>query len=69
MTGLKVGDSFPEGVAFSYVPYTPENGDITSCGTPQMLKASEGTQRSTEKEKRETKKTVGANGSEGRVQE
>jgi alkyl hydroperoxide reductase 1 len=41
MTTLKVGDSFPEGIAFTYVPYTPENGDITSCGVPQKFDASQ----------------------------
>ncbi|KAL6857984.1 peroxiredoxin type-2 [Amphichorda felina] len=42
MTELKVGDSFPEGVAFSYAPITPENSEITSCGIPQKFDASEG---------------------------
>ncbi|RKU43254.1 hypothetical protein DL546_004511 [Coniochaeta pulveracea] len=32
MTALKAGDSFPEGVSFTYVPYTPEQPDLTSCG-------------------------------------
>ncbi|KAL6866446.1 peroxiredoxin type-2 [Amphichorda felina] len=41
MSELKVGDSFPEGIAFSYVPPTPENSDITSCGIPQKFDASE----------------------------
>jgi len=42
MAELKVGDSFPEGVTFSYVPYTEENGDITSCGIPITYDASKG---------------------------
>lgn len=42
MTTLKAGDSFPEGVTFSYVPYTPDTGDITACGVPQNFNASEG---------------------------
>ena len=42
MAELKVGDSFPSGVTFSYVPYTPENGDITSCGIPINYDASKG---------------------------
>ena len=42
MTELKVGDSFPEGVAFSYAPITPESSEITSCGIPQKFDASEG---------------------------
>jgi hypothetical protein len=42
MSELKVGDNFPEGVTFSYVPYTPENGDITSCGIPINYDASKG---------------------------
>jgi len=40
MSALKVGDSFPEGVVFSYVPYTPETGDITACGIPINYDAS-----------------------------
>lgn len=43
MSALKVGDSFPEGVVFSYVPYTPETGDITACGIPINYDASKGT--------------------------
>jgi hypothetical protein len=42
MAELKVGDSFPSGVTFSYVPYTPENGDITACGIPINYDASKG---------------------------
>ncbi|PBP22159.1 allergen Asp F3 [Diplocarpon rosae] len=40
MAELKLGDSLPAGVTFSYVPYTPENGDITSCGVPINYDAS-----------------------------
>ena len=40
---LKLGDSIPAGVTFSYVPYTPENGDITACGIPINYDASKGT--------------------------
>ncbi|KAH6661959.1 peroxisomal matrix protein [Halenospora varia] len=40
LSTLKVGDSFPAGVTFSYVPYTPENSDITSCGIPTNYDAS-----------------------------
>lgn len=43
MADLKVGDSFPSGVTFSYVPYTPEKGDVTSCGIPINYDASKGT--------------------------
>jgi hypothetical protein len=42
MAELKVGDSFPSGVTFSYIPYTPEAGDITSCGIPINYNASKG---------------------------
>ena len=42
MADLKVGDSFPSGVTFSYVPYTPEKGDITACGIPINYDASNG---------------------------
>lgn len=40
MSGLKAGDTFPTGVTFSYVPYTAENTEITSCGLPQSFDAS-----------------------------
>lgn len=43
MAELQVGDSFPDGVAFSYAPLTKENSEITSCGLPQKFNASEGT--------------------------
>jgi hypothetical protein len=42
MADLKVGDSFPEGVTFSYVPYTEEKSDITACGIPINYNASKG---------------------------
>ena len=42
MAELKVGDSFPEGVVFSYIPYTEEKGDITACGIPINYDASKG---------------------------
>ncbi|KAL2056232.1 hypothetical protein ABVK25_003255 [Lepraria finkii] len=41
MTSLKVGDSFPAGVEFTYIPYTEEKDSITSCGSPQQFHASE----------------------------
>ncbi|RDW82293.1 putative peroxisomal membrane protein [Coleophoma cylindrospora] len=40
MVELKVGDSFPEGVTFTYVPYTEDKGDITACGIPISYNAS-----------------------------
>ncbi|KAL7947694.1 Redoxin [Trichoderma barbatum] len=40
MSVLEVGDSFPGNVAFSYVPFTPESKDITSCGIPTKFDAS-----------------------------
>ncbi|CCX08477.1 Redoxin [Pyronema domesticum] len=36
---IKAGDNFPEGVTFSYIPYMGD--DITTCGRPIQLKASE----------------------------
>ncbi|GJN67451.1 peroxiredoxin type-2 [Purpureocillium lilacinum] len=39
MSALKVGDSFPEDVAFTYVPPAPES-DIKVCGIPQKFDAS-----------------------------
>jgi len=40
MSAPQVGDSFPSGVTFSYVPYTEEKGDITACGIPIAYDAS-----------------------------
>jgi len=40
MAELKVGDSFPEDIIFSYVPYTEEKANITACGIPQNYNAS-----------------------------
>lgn len=42
MSALKVGDSFPEGVSFTYIPVTPESSEITACGLPQKYDASAG---------------------------
>lgn len=42
MSGLKVGDTFPE-ATFSYIPYTEDKGDITSCGMPIEYNANKGT--------------------------
>lgn len=42
MTELKVGDTFPEGVAFQYIPVTPETEEVTSCGIPVKFDASAG---------------------------
>ncbi|KAJ5825263.1 hypothetical protein N7474_002401 [Penicillium riverlandense] len=38
--GPQVGDSFPEGVVFSYIPWSEESGEITSCGIPINYNAS-----------------------------
>ncbi|KAF4124610.1 hypothetical protein GMORB2_5276 [Geosmithia morbida] len=40
MPELKVGDTFPEGVSFSYIPVTPETAEVTSCGIPTKFDAS-----------------------------
>lgn len=40
MSGIKVGDSFPENVKFTYVQ--PSGDDITSCGIPGPYDASAG---------------------------
>jgi alkyl hydroperoxide reductase 1 len=40
MAGLKAGDDFPEDVHFMYVPYRPENSEITACGLPVRYNAS-----------------------------
>jgi alkyl hydroperoxide reductase 1 len=42
MSVLEVGDSFPDNVSFTYIPFTPESKDITSCGIPIKYNASEG---------------------------
>ncbi|KAI9163358.1 peroxiredoxin type-2 [Paramyrothecium foliicola] len=41
MSELKVGDSFPEGVVFQYIPYSAETGEVTACGIPQKFDASQ----------------------------
>ncbi|KJZ69613.1 hypothetical protein HIM_11001 [Hirsutella minnesotensis 3608] len=41
MPELKVGDSFPEDVSFTYIPPTGSS-DIKACGIPQPLAASKG---------------------------
>ncbi|KAJ5612161.1 Peroxiredoxin Pen c 3 [Penicillium lagena] len=38
--GPQVGDSFPEDVVFSYIPWSEESGEITSCGIPINYHAS-----------------------------
>ncbi|EER36795.1 conserved hypothetical protein [Histoplasma capsulatum var. duboisii H88] len=40
MAPLKAGDSFPADVKFSYIPWSEEKGDITTCGIPQTYDAS-----------------------------
>lgn len=40
MSELKVGDSFPEGVVFTYVPPAPETKEVTQCGIPVKYDAS-----------------------------
>ena len=42
MPELKAGDAFPEGVTFSYIPFTPEIGSFEACGIPQNYNASAG---------------------------
>ena len=42
MAPLKAGDSFPEGISFSYVPSTPEDNDILKCSIPIKYDASTG---------------------------
>ncbi|GAD97873.1 peroxiredoxin pmp20 [Paecilomyces variotii No. 5] len=34
MAPLNPGDSFPEDVVFSYIPWSEDKGDITACGIP-----------------------------------
>jgi hypothetical protein len=42
MSALKVGDSLPDDVVFSYIPYTEESSEITACGIPINYNASRG---------------------------
>jgi len=37
---LHVGDTFPEKVTFTYIPYTPEKDEINACGIPVKYDAS-----------------------------
>ncbi|CAH0039267.1 unnamed protein product [Clonostachys solani] len=34
MSALKAGDSFPEGVAFAWIPPTKETSEFSQCGIP-----------------------------------
>ena len=43
MAGLNVGDKFPTGTTFSYIPYTEEKSNINTSGTPIDYDASKGT--------------------------
>ncbi|KAH9895519.1 putative peroxisomal membrane protein [Xylariomycetidae sp. FL2044] len=40
MSALKIGDSFPAGVGFTYVPPSPDSSEILACGIPQKYDAS-----------------------------
>ncbi|KAI5295368.1 hypothetical protein KEM52_001639 [Ascosphaera acerosa] len=40
MSGLNVGDSFPENVTYSYIPYSPETSTFQACGFPIKYNAS-----------------------------
>ena len=42
MAPLQKGDSFPTGVTFDYVPFTPDKSGINTCGIPIKYNASEG---------------------------
>ncbi|KAG5664504.1 hypothetical protein KAF25_008238 [Fusarium avenaceum] len=41
MSELKVGDNFPEGVFFTYIPPSPEISEFSTCGTPIAYNASQ----------------------------
>ncbi|KAF5667957.1 oxidoreductase [Fusarium heterosporum] len=41
MSELKVGDDFPEGVFFTYVPPSKETAEFSTCGTPVPFPASQ----------------------------
>jgi len=41
MAPLQKGDSFPTGVTFDYVPFTPDKSGINTCGIPIKYNASE----------------------------
>lgn len=47
MSALKAGDSFPEGVTFTYIPYSDEKKDLTACGIPVKYDASKGNSSAT----------------------
>ncbi|KZZ96349.1 peroxiredoxin pmp20 [Ascosphaera apis ARSEF 7405] len=40
MSGLNVGDSFPENVSFTYIPYTDDASTFKVCGIPIKYNAS-----------------------------
>merc|ERR1712048_598430 len=40
MSGINAGDAFPSDVVFSYIPWSEDKGEITSCGIPINYHAS-----------------------------
>ncbi|KAJ6446936.1 peroxisomal matrix protein [Purpureocillium lavendulum] len=40
MAALAAGDSFPEGVSFSYIPYADDKEALNACGVPVTYDAS-----------------------------
>ncbi|KAJ9216628.1 hypothetical protein DTO166G4_1844 [Paecilomyces variotii] len=40
MSQLKVGDKFPDGVTFTYIPYSQDRLEINACGVPIKYDAS-----------------------------
>ncbi|KDN66736.1 putative redoxin [Colletotrichum sublineola] len=40
MSGLKVGEPFPENVSFQYIPYQEETADFKVCGIPVKYETS-----------------------------
>lgn len=42
MAPLKVGDAFPDGVSFTYVPTGGKKEDVTACGNGIKYNASTG---------------------------
>lgn len=37
-----VGQQFPEGTSFMYIPYTADKAGLNACGLPQKFDASKG---------------------------
>lgn len=61
-TPLKAGDTFPEDVAFTYVPPSGKQEDVVACGKGIKYDASKGERAKLGEVKKKKKKNKGGRG-------